>query len=565
MIAFSDMKLRTFVLVLPLSIFVEGQAFAQSVVLPPEADISRLRLIPPKLPSQENLDLTIRSPEKSVVPKDVTELDFLVTRVQVGGVTYFSEEQVRALFAPLEGRRIRLGMLREQADRLQELYANAGFLLTRVIVPPQRIKSGVVTIEVVEGYIGEISLDDKAVVGGNLAQATLSSLRGQRPLNIRDLDGKLLLLNDIPGLSVKALLRPGEELGSAEMILSTAPTPNQAFLSVSNTGSKAIGPAIYSAGYTVNSPLGRPGALDLTVSAAGQGLQELVALSARYAVPVGSKGIVLYIGGLAAESKPGGESAILDVNTTSYSIETRLRAPIHRSRSSALFVETALLFTRTKVTALEAEITQDNIASSQIGLRGRHQSGWGETTGQIFVTLGLPLFGALDDDAPNPSVSNFAPTYSKIGWQLDHVVQLGMEVSLLTRVAGQWTDVRLLAGEQVAFGGQLLGRSYAPSALTGDRGFGLLEELRIDLPASQVPGLISNVQAYAFADAAQASTLATDDVPAGKQNIQSYGFGLRSLLLNRLYLDVQFVSEGRNLVGGESRPSRVVLNIVSVF
>jgi hemolysin activation/secretion protein len=565
MISLRDTHPRPFLLALPFCLFASGQALAQSAVLPPEADISRLRLDAPELPPAEDFDLTIRSPEKSVVPKDVSELEFLVSRVEVRGVTFFSDTQVRALFAGLEGQRIGLEALREQADRLQELYVNQGFLLTRVIVPPQRIENGVVTVEVVEGYISKILLEDDAATGGKMALAALSGLTGKRPLNIRELDGKLLILNDTPGLAVKTLLRPGQDLGSAEMVVATAPAPNQALLSVSNTGSSAIGPAIYSVGYSINAPLGQPGALDLSLSAAGEDLQELQAASVRYAMPVGSQGMIIYVGGLAAKAKPGGEAALLDVASTSYSLELRLRSPLLRSRSSALYLEAALLGAKTAVRALGIGLTKDNIVSSQIGLRGQHQSGVGQTTAHIFVTAGLPVFGALEEDTPNPSVPNFVASYRKVSGQLDHVLPVNRRFSLLTRVAGQWTDGRLLAGEQVAFGGPLLGRGYAPSALTGDRGVGVLGELRLDLPAARAPGLIGNVQTYAFADAAETKLLAARDIAAERQSIQSAGVGLRALLLDRLLLDVQFAAEGRKLPGGESRPARVNLSLVSVF
>lgn len=559
------MKRHVVRLLASLGLLVPGHALAQSVVVSPEADISRLRLSPPELPTQQDLDLTIRNPEKSVVPKDVSVIDFLVSRVQVNGVTYFSEDRVRAIFAPLEGQRIRLETLREQADRLQTLYAEQGFLLTRVIIPPQRIEDGIITIEVVEGYIDNIVSENDASIGAQLAQEALEALRGQKPLNIRELDGKLLILNETPGVAVKTLLRPGGELGAANMVVSTARLPNQGFASIGNTGSNAIGPALYSLGYTINSPLGRPGAMDFSATVAGRNLEELQAVSARYAIPVGTSGAILYLGGLAARAKPGGEAAALDVSSASYSLEARLRTPLHRSRSSALYLEGALLFARTRTTALGVEITKDKIFSHQIGLRGRHQSSLGQTTAQVLVTAGLPAFGALDENTSSPSVQGFDPNFSKVSWQIDHVVALNNTTSFLTRLVGQWTGDRLLAGEQVAFGGQLLGRGYAPSALTGDKGIGALAELSFDLPGAQASGVISDVEVYGFTDAAQARLLPADGVPAERQSLVSYGFGLRALLIDRLFLDLQFACEGREIPGGESRPARINLSLVSAF
>lgn len=557
---------RVFVrLLTSLALLAPGQALAQSAGLPSEADISRLRLGPPELPAQQDLDLTIRNPERSAVPRDVSTIDFFVSRVEVNGVTFFAGDRIRAIFAPLEGQQIRLETLRERADQLQALYAEQGFLLTRVIIPPQRIDRGTIIIEVVEGYIDDILPENDAGVGARLAQEALETLQGQRPLNIRELDGKLLILNEVPGIAARTLLRPGNELGAASLVVSTSRLPNQGFASIVNTGSNAIGPAIYSLGYTINSPLRRPGALDFSATVAGRSLEELRAASARYAIPIGSSGTILYLGGLAARAKPGGEAADLDFSSASYSLEVGLRTPLHRSRASALYLEGAFLFARTRTTALGAEITRDKIFSYQIGLRGRHQSSFGQTTAQVVVTAGLPAFGALDEETPNPSVAGFDPNFSKLSWQLDHTVALNNTTSFLARLVGQWTDDRLLAGEQLAFGGQLLGRGYAPSALTGDKGIGVLAELSFDIPWAQASGVISNVELYGFTDAAQARLLPADGIPAERQNLVSYGFGLRGLLADRLILDLQFASEGRDIPGGESRPARINLSLVSAF
>lgn len=565
MINFEKISRSSFLMAAPFSLMIGVPAFGQSVVIPPSADISRLRLPPPDLPTQEDFDVTIRNPEESVVPKDVSSLDFLVSKVRVNGATYFSADQINEIFSSIEGRRVRLEELREYANQLQELYANEGFLLTRVILPPQTIEDGIVTVEVVEGFLDNIAVDDSAALGGNLAKAALSEMVGAKPLNIRELDGKILILNDTPGLSVKTLLRPGSESGAAEMAITTSRPSNQGFFSVSNTGSDAIGPVIYSVGYTVNSPFGHPAALDLSLSSAGHTLEELLAVSGRYAFPVGPDGNILYLGGLAARARPGGEAAELEVASSSYSVEARLRSPLLRNRSTAIYLETAVTFASTRVEALDTVITRDKIVSGQIGLRGQHQSDLGQTALQFVATGGIPAFGALDQSNPTPSVVDFESKFLKFDWQFDHLFPPSRSMSFLFRASGQWSDDRLLAGEQLAFGGPQLGRGYAPSSLTGDRGFGLLGELRLDFPDVYEAGVIANLQAYSFGDWAKTKLLAGEGVQAEKQSLLSYGFGLRAVVAERALLDLQFASDGRELAGIKRRPARLNLSLVQVL
>lgn len=549
-----------------LSMATSHEALGQAIFVPPDADISRLRVQPPELPAREDYDLTVRNPEKSAVPKDVESIDFFVSRVRVNGVSHYPEDQVRAIFAPLEGRRVRLEELREGADRLQALYAGEGFLLTRVIVPPQQIDDGVVTVEVIEGFIAEGFFDGEHAATRNLSQQALANLIGQRPLSIRKLDGRLLILNDTPGIVVKSTLRPGTDPGAADIVVTSGSLPNQGYLSVANNGSTTLGPALYSLGYTFNSPLRRPGALDLSLSSAGKRLDELRAISLRYGMPVGSRGVVLYLGGLAAKSKPGGEVTPLDVSSQSYSLDMRLRVPLRRNRATALYLESALLLANTSVRALGTRITHDRIASAQIGLRIRHQyPRFGETTAQVFLSRGISAFGALDASAAKPSVLGFDPKFTKINWQVEHVMPLAPRASLVSRAVGQWTGDRLLAGEQIAFGGPFLGRGYVPSATTGDRGYGFLGELRLDLPQAEVPGKFGGLQVYAFADWAHSWVLPAPDVAKVEQRIGSYGSGLRARLADRFFIDAQVAFAGRRIAGAENRPSRLNISVLSIF
>mgnify|MGYP000122170202 CR=1 FL=1 len=50
----------------------------------------------------------------------------------------------------------------------------------------------------------------------------------------------------------------------------------------------------------------------------------------------------------------------------------------------------------------------------------------------------------------------------------------------------QWTNDKLLAGEQITFGGPSIGRGYDGGVIAGDKGFGLSMEISKKIPKKSI-------------------------------------------------------------------------------
>lgn len=154
----------------------------------------------------------------------------------------------------------------------------------------------------------------------------------------------------------------------------------------------------------------------------------------------------------------------------------------------------------------------------------------GSTEGSIGVARGVGLFGANGNAAERPSVQGFTPGFTKLRVNLVRQQLLPGQFSLQLLGQGQWTADKLLAGEQVFFGGIGLGRAYDTGAVIGDRGAGALIELRRDIFPGQWQALRGgNLQVYVFTDYAQASLLANARTGAAASSswLHSIGAGLR--------------------------------------
>lgn len=541
-----------------------AEAAVSQVALPPQSDISRQRVAPLPLPSL-NYDFRIQNPEKSAVPRAVDEVEFSISIIQVSGANHFPKSEVDAFFAPLVGRKIVLQDLRDAAQKLEDLYRSKGFFLTRVFIPPQKVEGGALQVQVLEGYIGDVFVDGPNPSSTRLIEKLMASVPKDRPTRFSNLERHMLLINDIPGLAGTTLLQQGGALGSSELLVSAVKVPNQYRATLSNTSSELVGPLSYSLGGTISQPFGRPGALDLTLSSAGQQLRELRSVSARYAMPIGAHGLVGSFGGLIAFARPGGAIKDLDVRSRVMSFNGRLRMPLIRSRKNSIYLEIGAALNRNETNILGELLTDDRSTVAEATLSWQ-QANWlnGDTNASVSLFQGLVVLGANDATAPKSSVSGFQPRFQRVVYTLARNQRLTPSVSAQLNLQGQYSTDRLASGELVSFGGPAIGRGYDPSVITGERGMGVSGELRYALPFA-AERLIEGVQLYTFADYANATTLATEIADKQTNHISSLGLGVRMLIFGRFNFDFQGAQARLKLVAAENISARFNLNVLAMF
>jgi hemolysin activation/secretion protein len=531
--------------------------------LPSQSEISRARVTLPPPPQDSNFDFRIQAPEKSAVPKAIDAVEFQVSRIVVEGATAFPQARIDALFAPLTGHPIGLEAVRQAAATLERMYREKGYFLSRVFVPPQQIENGTLKVRVLEGYIEEIFVEGMDETTRQAVRAMLAPLLKRTPIDLASVERRLLILNDLPGLSGTSVLRQGSQLGGSTLVVTLVPPRNLYALGVSNMNSRMLGPWSYNLNADLVRPLGLPGVLNLGAGASGPHLDATRTLTARYSVPVGTDGLIASVGVLAARAKPGASLSALDIVNELVSVSARGRYPLLRGRSASLFLEGGLAFTQSKTRILGQQIVNDRTSVGDLGLIFQ-QSGWlmGSTTVSVSAYHGLPILGAMDRSAPEPSVSDFDPNFVRFVYGVQRVQPLAAGFSTLVSIQGQYTESKLLSGELIAFGGPAIGRGYDPSAITGDRGIGGVAELRYDR-AVGAPWL-NSAQFYTFVDAAQTVSLATATIAKQVERIRSAGLGVR--LYHRYGLiDVQAAQAHRRTGGADARPNPRILVSASLL
>ena len=141
--------------------------------------------------------------------------------IVVKGSTVYSHNAFRRWQKRFIDKKVSLALIYRFAEKITAKYRNDGYLLSRAIVVPQNIKNGVVTIQIVEGYIGNLKIRGPVKGSKMFLKSYGKALLRSSPLKAKDLERYLLLIDDLPGVSVESVLVPSEsEAGASDLILS---------------------------------------------------------------------------------------------------------------------------------------------------------------------------------------------------------------------------------------------------------------------------------------------------------------------------------------------------------
>ncbi|MEI9995550.1 MAG: ShlB/FhaC/HecB family hemolysin secretion/activation protein [Rhizomicrobium sp.] len=496
----------------------------------------------PTAPPQPDFDFSIVAPHRSAVPRAVDEVHFKLTGLKLTGATTIPAEQFRPLYAGLIGKDVTLGDILDVADKIEAIYRARGYLLVRAYVPPQRVRDGVFTINIVEGHLGAV-----AVQGGDrrvkrLVRGYLRDAAAARPLTLPTMERGLLLTNDIPGITASGVLKPSPDTpGASDLIVDVQQPFMTGGLAVDDRGSRFSGIWTVSGDVEFNSLFGAD-QLAASVVSSPDSLEQIQG-SLRYRTAIGDDGLIGTLTGTVTHGEPGSTLSAFGVLTDSWAAGGRLTYPLIRSRRETLLLDGGFTVQDARVD-VSGPVSHDQWRVIDLG--GSYQRtdifGNGLWTSTFDAAQGLPIFGATPDtvinpvthlEQPNPLLSRVGGTtaFTKLTGYTRLLLPLGGNFSTAFSAQGQYAFNRLITGEQIAFGGTLLGRGYDPGAITGDDGLGGSAELRYDFRFAD--SLVQGLEPYIYVDAAQAWYNGND--PSLKdQNIQSVGGGFRFWLAYNL-------------------------------
>ncbi len=375
-------------------------------------------------------------------------------------------------------------------------------MLSRVVVPPQRIEGGAVRLEALEGYIGRVTITGK-VSRESLLRGYAEKITALRPLQVRDLERYLLLMDDLAGATVGSVLAPlPGEPGAAELTIEMTHKPLDVFGTADNRGTRYIGPFQASVGARLNSVLGLYDLTQLQLLGTPANFDELRAYELRHAVPLDSEGTLVTLGLDQAEAHPGFTLKPLRLTSTAIVTSVMLSHPVIRLRAENLTLQATFTATDLHTTLFDGVQTllSDRIRSLQWGGIYDFVDHWnGINVFDMLLTQGLDILSARTSGSSNLSRATGRSDFTKLTGDAQRVQSLGGNWSILAAATGQYGFTSLLASEQFGIGGVNFVRAYDPAELTGDSGIAAKLELQYGERTTEIG--LANYQLYAYYDA----------------------------------------------------------------
>ncbi len=190
-------------------------------------------------------------------PAGAEKLFVKLSAVSIKGGLPALAEATKQFEARLIGHAISGAEVFAAARDLEAAYAKAGYVLVRVILPPQQlVDGGRLVLVVVDGFIERIETKDIPERVRNRIMTLVDPLIGRRGLMLWEIERRVLLAGDTPGVVLRSTLSPGKSEGATILVIDGSYQAVSETLTVDNTLSKQLGRSVVGVGVDFNSIAG---------------------------------------------------------------------------------------------------------------------------------------------------------------------------------------------------------------------------------------------------------------------------------------------------------------------
>ncbi|MEA1648680.1 POTRA domain-containing protein [Nitrospirillum sp. BR 11164] len=515
-------------------------------------------------PGAPGAAITVPKATAAQAPQGAEQYSFALKGVVIEGATAFPAAELAAFYAGLVGKTVTVADMFKVANDIEVRYRDAGYITSRVVVPEQTIEDGRFRIQVIEGFVADIRFDDDIGPARAAVARLLEPLRGVTPISVGEIERRLLLADDLPGLTVRASLEPSPTiLGASIIVVKSERKAVDASLAFDNRNTPYVGAFEWVGSVSVNSFGEHADRLTLTSKVSTPFRREWF-VQGGYQGMFSSDGLTAGLTSSFSRASPGQELDQLNVHSRVASEMGTVTYPIIRSRLENLRAFGEFEYRDIRTTLGADLFNQDHLRIFRAGVSYDKTDTWdGITAVRGTVHQGLDILDATPRKSDYASRLGGNADFTKFTVDVTRVQQLPANFSLLATATAQMSLAPLLASEEMALGGPNFGRAYDEGEISGDNGWAGSLELRY---TPLVPELFpEGMQFYAVFDGGRVWSL-SNYRPTGRVTVASVGGGVRINMAKELFttlevdqpLDRQVQTQG-------GKPTRVFFSITAHY
>lgn len=491
--------------------------------------------LPPQLeplpPPEDLLKLpkTAPLPELDTIPGTIAVAEFRVL-----GSTVFSAEQLAAATKPFTGEKVNFTSLLQARTAITELYLKSGYITTGAYLPEQTIKDGIVTLQVVEGYLDRIRISGTKRLDPKYIRQRIA--RGAKtPLNQQSLLKALQLMRLDPLIkSLSAELAAGTKPGQNILLVKVEEAPTLKLdLTLNNSASPTVGTFARTLGLEEANLFGQGDDLKIGYRNTRGSNQVDVGYTIPFNAQNGTVGLNYGYSTSVVIERP---FDFLDIRGNSHSYGITVRQPLWRSPSQEFAlgltfgrrnIQTSLLGVPFPLSAAADSQGQTQLSVLRFFQDWSQRSRNSALVARSETNFGLGIFN--DTINPLPPDSQFFYWRGQVQW----IRQLARDRYIRARSSLQIADRPIPAVEQFSLGGESTIRGYRQDALLADNGF--LASVELLWPLYRTPKRYGILHISPFIDVGTVwnNSVNQQSFPLTANTLASTGIGVQWQWKNR--------------------------------
>ncbi|ECD7339935.1 ShlB/FhaC/HecB family hemolysin secretion/activation protein [Salmonella enterica subsp. enterica serovar Newport] len=468
------------------------------------APVVPLSAAPLLLPEDEKGSL--RSPGESRTRITLNKVVFSGDTA-IPGVT---EARLQQVVQPWVGKSVSFAGMQAMTQAVTQFYRQQGILLGRAVLPPQTIKNGVLTVNIVAGRYDTSAIHNATSLRDSVVQRIVSSTTPSGEVVRRGkLERVALLLSEIPGVNARVALQAGEKTGTSALDIHLEPGRQfGGYAGMDNQGDATTGRGRVMLGGYANNLLGLGDQLRIDVMDAYE-RSDLFNGSLDYSALVGGYGTRLGAGyshlnyhytfqGLGFNGYSDNWMVYASqpwIRTPTAHIDVRLEGGQQylTDKYPSSFFGGVLAAEGRKRVSLGGISLAGSAATTPGGVSGVSVRG---TVGQMdYRTEAARITGSSDE-------TGTAGEFARLSYQFNHDQQVRGPLSFYTSLTGQMASHNLDTSQKFLLGGPGAVRAYDSGDGAVDEGNIVTAELRSrwSIPVRYWPGASPELTVAAFYD-----------------------------------------------------------------
>lgn len=373
--------------------------------------------------------------------------------------------------------------------RIQNALVQAGFVTTRVLAPPQDLRSGTVTLVLVPGRIRNIRFADPVT---RTSTWNVFPAREGEMLNLRDIEQALENYKRVPTADADIQIAAAEQPGESDLIVKWGQQRRVRFsVSADDSGSDSSGKYQGSGTVSVDNPLGLQDLFYVSLNhhlygAAQPGDNGTRGTTVHYSIPFRYWLLSLQSSGYRYHQTVAGATEDYLYSGTSRNSELKLSRLVYRdaSRKTTLSLQSYQRQSRNYIDDTEVEVQRRRTGGFTLALAHREFIGEVTVDANLAYKRGTGAFGSLR--APEEAFGEGTSRPVLINVDLALTWPLTKQLQYQASWRAQWNRTALTPQDLFAIGGRYTVRGFdGESSLVAERGSLLRNDLIWAPAASQ--------------------------------------------------------------------------------